>query len=252
MHQQSTELYKVIPSGWSVLPAIDGLRLVAPNSNYASDLLRGAKRSLKQAADRMGIDLWICSQDQATPIKRIRASRRSQESYQDDELRKPFMSDRVADLLGADYVRLHEFLMAARQEGKIVIITSNVTRDADNNPISTENPAAGRDICHHTNDLLLPSRAYWSAHQFTGYNYRLSWRRDRNDYEHLNPEYHHLKELLARDGQAPGYEYKLFRPDGALCSYKTDYYLCRDYCGDEVRIGVSSPNDWQLLEPAEI
>jgi hypothetical protein len=154
------------------------------------------------------------------------------------------------DLLGADYIRIHEFLIEQRQSGNIVIITSNITRDASGNPISTPNPEAGRDICHHTSDLLLPSRAHWSARQFTGYNYRLSWRASFNDYETLNPQYDRLKEILARDGHAPNYEYTLYRPDGALCSYSTSYFLCRDYCGDEVRIGVSRPQDWQLLEPA--
>jgi len=156
-----------------------------------------------------------------------------------------------SNLLGADYIRIHEFLLEQKQNGNIVIITSNVTRDANDEPISTENPQAGRDICHHTSDLLLPSRAHWSARQFSGYNYRLSWRRDRHDYSRLNPEYIQLKEILARDGYAPDYEYTLYRPDGAWCRYSTTYFLCRDYLGDEVRIGVSRPQDWQLIEPAE-
>jgi hypothetical protein len=159
------------------------------------------------------------------------------------------VSDNQMNLLGADYIRIHEFLIEQRQSGNIVIVTSNITRDEYGNPISTTNPQAGRDICHHTNDLLLPSRAYWSPQQFTGYNYRLSWRSDRDDYERLNPQYDRLKEILIRDGYASNYEYTLYRPDGAKCSYSTAYFLCRDYLGDEVRIGVSRPQDWQLLEP---
>lgn len=143
-----------------------------------------------------------------------------------------------ASLVGADYMKILEFLMQARQEGMIVAIVSNTT-----------------DICYHTNDLLKPSRAHWSAAQFTGYNYLKSWRADRDgaiaspDFR-VNPQYSRLKELLARDGVAPNYSYELFRPDDAKCSYSTSYYLCRDYCGDEVRIGVSRPQDWTLLEPA--
>jgi len=163
---------------------------------------------------------------------------------------KSMVNNPQIDLLGADYIRIHEFLIEQKQSGHIVVVTSNITRDESGNPISTPNPRAGRDICHHTSDLLLPSRAYWSAKQFSGYNYRLSWRAGRDDYDNLNPQYEQLKETLARDGYAPNYEYTLYRPDGALCSYSTTYFLCRDYLGDEVRVGVSKPNDWQLLEAA--
>lgn len=142
------------------------------------------------------------------------------------------------ELLGADYMRILEFLMEQRQEGNIVIITSNTS-----------------NVCYHTNDLLLPSRANWTASQFTGYNYLRSWRATREDDpanpQRLNPQFDTLRDILASDGYAPGYEYTLYRPDDALCSYATDYYLCRDYCGDEVRIGVSRPADWRLLEAAE-
>ena len=151
--------------------------------------------------------------------------------------RLPQMRDRELNLLGADYLKILEFLMEQRQEGKIVIITSNTT-----------------NICYHTSDLLKPSRAHWSAAKFTGYNYLRSWRADRaedpNNPRRLNPQFDLLREVLSRDGYAPGYEYTLYRPDDALCSYQTDYYLCRDYCGDEVRIGVSRVEDWRLLEPA--
>jgi hypothetical protein len=156
-----------------------------------------------------------------------------------EEERLPKMSDRELNLLGADYLKILEFLMEQRQEGKIVIITSNTT-----------------NICYHTSDLLKPSRAHWDAARFTGYNYLRSWRASRDEDpvnpRRLNPQFDRLREILARDGSAPGYEYTLYRPDDALCSYQTDYYLCRDYCGDEVRIGVSRIEDWRLLEPASV
>lgn len=151
------------------------------------------------------------------------------------------------NLLGADYVRIHEFLIEQRLAGNIVVITSNITRDAQGRRIETENPEAGRDICHHTNDLLLPSRACWDSKDWTGYNYRLSWRRDYNDFTRLNPEYLQLKELLARDKKIQNFEYTLYRPDSSKCRYSTSYYLCENYRGDEVRIGVSNPQDWQII-----
>lgn len=160
------------------------------------------------------------------------------------------LSEVARNLVGASYLKILEFLQEQRKNGNIVIITSNITRDDRGNIISTNNPAAGRDLCHHTSDLLRPSRAFWSASQFSGYNYRLSWRQGFDDYDNLNPQYHHLKQILERDGTAPNYEYTLYRPDGALCSYSTSYFLCDDYCGDSVRIGVSRPQDWQLIQAA--
>jgi hypothetical protein len=151
------------------------------------------------------------------------------------------------NLLGADYVRIHEFLIEQRLAGNIVVVTSNITRDAQGRRTQTENPEAGRDICHHTNDLLLPSRACWDSKDWTGYNYRLSWRRDYDDFTRLNPEYLQLKELLARDGQVENFEYTLYRPDSCKCRYSTSYYLCRNYLGDEVRIGISRPEDWAII-----
>lgn len=143
------------------------------------------------------------------------------------------MNDQQLDLLGADYRRILELLMQMNDEGKIVIITSNVT-----------------NICLHTSSLLKPSRAVWSPNQFTGYNYLKSWRLTRDDESQINPQFDRLQSLLQRDGQVSNYEYTLFRPDGALCSYSTDYYLCNNYNGDQVRIGISKPEDWALLEPA--
>lgn len=147
------------------------------------------------------------------------------------------MNDQQLSLVGADYRRILEFLLQKKDEGRIVIITSNTT-----------------NICLHTNDLLLPARGVLSAAQFTGYNYLRSWRADRsedpNNPQRLNPQFDQLRDLLARDGHVPGFRYTLYRPDEALCEYSTDYYLCRDYCGDEVRIGVSRTEDWRLLQTA--
>jgi len=131
-------------------------------------------------------------------------------------------------LLGADYARIHEFLLEQHLEGNIVIITSNTT-----------------NLCYHTNDLLKPERGVFKSHQWTGYNYLNSWRETLEQLERL-------RSLLATDGLVQGYEYQLYRPDNAFCTYSTDYYLCRDYLGDEVRIGVSRPNDWSILREPQV
>ncbi len=130
-------------------------------------------------------------------------------------------------LFGADYIRVHEFLLEQRHNGNIVIITSNTT-----------------NICYHTNDLLLPERGILYGSAWVGYNYLHSWRDSME-------QYNRLRSLLQRDKFVPHYEYELRRPDDALCSYGTNYYLCQNYLGDEVRIGVSRPQDWRIVAEPE-
>lgn len=152
----------------------------------------------------------------------------------DDEpvIKPPFPEHLNQNLFGADYVALWEFCLEQYKDGNIVIITDNQS-----------------NICLHTNDRLKPERAYWSAKDFDGYDYLKSWRRDRNRTaaDGINPQYFDLKRLLERDHYVPDYEYELFRPDDALVSYSTSYYLCQNYQGREVRIGVSKPEMYQVL-----
>ena len=230
-----------------------------PDRAAANDLIEAEFNSLAKIAYTGGFEFTQVRHPKARYPVKIYAHQYKEEEFslatmasteQDQKDQKKVRQQ--LDLVGADYLRILEFLTEQRHEGNIVIITSNVTRDDRGQLISTDNPAAGRDICYHTNDLLLPTRAHWTANQFTGYNYRLSWRRDWEDYDRLNPEYDRLKEALERDGVAPNFEYTLFRPDGALCRYSTSYFRCQDYCGDEVRIGVSRPQDWEMLTPAPV
>ena len=133
----------------------------------------------------------------------------------------------------AEYLRIHEFLIEKKQEGLIVILTSQID-----------------DKCIHTNDNLLPSRAFWQPHQFDGYNYRLSWSLDKTG--EPSDEYFRLRNLLDSDGFVKDYDYKLIRPDGALCRYQTDFYHVDNYCGQPIRIGISKPEAWEMLRAAPV
>lgn len=96
---------------------------------------------------------------------------------------------------------------------------------------------------------LKPERAFFTPAQFHNYDYIRSWDIDRIGQP--STEYYRLRELLDRDGLVSGYQYKLIRPDGALYSYSTDYYLVNDgWAGEPVRIGISRQEDWRLLQPA--
>ncbi|MGB3207439.1 MAG: hypothetical protein WBB28_20835 [Crinalium sp.] len=134
------------------------------------------------------------------------------------------------NLYEANYLQVMAFMMAMRSSGKIVVITSQLT-----------------NICLHTNDLLLPSRGIWKPCQWAGYNYLLSWDIDRNGKP--SEEYYKMRSLLERDRRIADYVYKLRRVDGSLCEYSTSYFDIADYCGEPVRIGVSDPIDWRVLEP---
>src|SRR6476646_7657200 len=193
----------VNPWNLEVGPMANTIRLVAPDRQEAMDLIKGARNYFKQSAERLQCELMIVCTGSDRPLLRIKAQ--SQKPSEGEELK---MSDRQSTLLGADYMRILEFLMQQRQEGNIVIITSNTT-----------------NICLHTNDLLTPARAHWTAAQFTGYNYLRSWRASREEFDRLNPEFEQLQTLLDRDGHVKGYNYSLYRPDDAKCSYSTDYYL---------------------------
>jgi len=237
--------------GWGLTPVFEKGLLIAdvPSLKEAAQVADCFTDFLAASARRLGVKKAVIRYPGLPPGKYAFSIPARMAMIEESQEIEPMVNDNQRSLLGADYIRIHEFLIEQKRSGNIVIITSNLTRDAEGKLISTPNPQAGRDICHHTSDLLLPSRAYWSAQQFSGYNYRLSWRADRHDYDRLNPQYDRLKETLARDGYIANYEYTLYRPDGALCRYSTTYFLCRDYLGDEVRIGVSRPQDWQLLEP---
>jgi hypothetical protein len=223
-------------------PHPGALRIYAPDRGIA-DALKALYGQLALEAKRLGRAcaeiLWPgCDRPYQIPVA-MATSMAVPEDPQDSPASSPEVlvrppSPESFGLLGADYCEIHEFLVDQRRQGNIVIITSNTT-----------------GICYHTNDLLKPSRGVLKPHEWTGYNYLRSWRASLADWDHLNPELPRLQELLARDGMVPGYEYTLFRPDDALCSYSTSYFLCRDYMGDEVRVGVSRPQDWAMLTPGE-
>jgi hypothetical protein len=98
--------------------------------------------------------------------------------------------------------------------------------------------------CKHSN--VTKERGIRPAPEWTGYDYRQSWRIDG---ENLSEEYFKLVNRLYDNEQLTGFEYKLIRPDdGALVSYATDFFYLPDWYGEPVRVGLSNPNDYQVLE----
>jgi len=112
-------------------------------------------------------------------------------------------------------------------EGKIVTIVSMVN-----------------DRCKHSN--VPPKRGLRQAPDWTGYDYRQSWKLDGIN---LSEEYRQLIRLLYDEGEIPNYEYNLVRPDdGAILRYSTSYTFVRDFYGEPVRFGISNPEAFSLVE----
>lgn len=129
----------------------------------------------------------------------------------------------------SDYQRLMEWMLEKRSEGKSVCVTSQID-----------------DKCLFQNDKLTVSRAVITPAEFIGQNYRWYWRDSMDDYQSLR---NYLDSLTGERDYLAGFEYRLRRPDGALCSYATDYYRAT-FLNVPVRIGVSNPEDWSIIEAA--
>ena len=114
----------------------------------------------------------------------------------------------------------------AASEGQCITITSNITNK-----------------CKHSN--VAPERGKRLAPDWTGYDYLQSWKLDG---ENPSDEYFGLINRLFDGEQIVGYEYDLIRPDdGAIVRYLTDYWRM-DFFGEDVRIGVSRPEDFTVIE----
>lgn len=119
-----------------------------------------------------------------------------------------------------------EPLLQADAEGKTITIVSMLN-----------------DLCKHSN--VPPKRGLRLAPNWTGYDYRQSWKLDGKN---LSTEYRKLIESLYDDRIVPNYEYDLIRPDdGARLRYQTSYTLV-DFFGEPVRVGISDPEAYTLVE----
>lgn len=112
-------------------------------------------------------------------------------------------------------------------EGKLLTIVSMVT-----------------NRCKHSN--VPPERGIRPAPEWTGYDYLQSWKLDKKK---PSDEYFDLINRLYDNEQVTGFEYTLRRPDdGALVSYATDFFYLPDWYGEPVRVGLSNPKDYRVLE----
>jgi len=144
---------------------------------------------------------------------------------------KELMSNtQIERLLGADFLRVHEFMEEKRSEGLIVTVTDMMTNH-----------------CLHVNDLQAPDRGGgWRGRDWIGLNFLTLWR---DSFVPGNVNYfEQLVTKIQQDRFIPGFEYNLRSPSGDLRRYVSDYYYAENYLDTAVRICVSQTENWETLE----
>lgn len=71
--QALVELHLIVPAHWLVVPAVGAVHLIAPKHREVLDVWMGGRKSLQDAADRLGYDLHLCVDRKV--VKRIKATR---------------------------------------------------------------------------------------------------------------------------------------------------------------------------------
>jgi hypothetical protein len=135
--------------------------------------------------------------------------------------------ERVA---GADFLALHEQMKEWRSEGLIVTLTDMMTNH-----------------CLHVNDLQASDRGGgWKGRDWVGLNFLTLWR------DSFTPgQFNYFEQLVStvqRDKHIPQFEYNLRAPNGDLRKYVSDYYFVQAYLDTPVRICVSRPGNWEVIQ----
>ena len=122
-----------------------------------------------------------------------------------------------------------QFIEEQRANGKLVIVSSQIT----NRIIDTSVIPAERGI------FSLPS-------QWHGFNNLELWRESMHHFQQL-------QNALNTDGYIPDFEFELLRVDGSKIRTGKDYYLARNYFGNDiepVRISVGEFANYEVIRPA--
>jgi hypothetical protein len=228
-----TELHELLPLGWQVYPGVGSLKLIAPCFDDALDLAEGAKLCLQETANRLGIDLCICSTDRATPIRRIKASHNEQEDPQ--EL-PPTLSSYAPSSIASDasYETVLDFVKGKKAQGLIVTIT-----------------AMGTDKCLLVNDLQALDRGgNWTAQDWIGIDFKTLWRDSFQIGQHNY--YGELVQRVEAERQLAEFLYRIRRPSGALAEYSSNYFYIENFLQRPARIAVSRPGDWRIVEDGHL
>jgi hypothetical protein len=133
-------------------------------------------------------------------------------------------------LRDANYLKIEEFIGEMRQRGYIVTITDMVS-----------------NRCLKVNDLQVQDRGGgWTGANWAGLNFLNLWK---DSFLAGNHNYFgELIELVGSEWFIPNFEYLLRAPNGDLRRYWSFYFYALDYLGTPVRICVSVPGNWDVVE----
>jgi hypothetical protein len=138
----------------------------------------------------------------------------------------------IERIAGAGFLAIHEQMKQWRSEGLIVTVTDMMTNH-----------------CLHVNDLQAPDRGGgWKGKDWIGLNFLTLW------HDSFAPgQFNYFEQLVTtvqQDKHIPQFEYNLRTPNGDLRRYISDYYFVESYLDTPVRLCVSKPANWVLIQAA--
>lgn len=231
------QLHEYLPKGWRVRPNQQGLTLVSPDSESAIDFAEGAKAHLSQTAANINGMLEISWEGCQQPLTILAKTTAAVATANNPAHQSGFTSklssyapSKISTNASADEIA--DFIKGKKGEGLIVTITSMVS-----------------DKCLSVNDLQVFDRGGgWTGDDWIGLDFKKLWR----DSFHIGKTnyYGQLIQKIDQDQAIPNFYYHIRRPSGALAEYSSSYHLVESFLGVPVRIAVSVPGDWQIIESA--
>lgn len=222
---------------WEPKVTPSGLAFIAPlniDKRQAINTYRLTETWLNETAAKWG-EVALIYRGSTQGLRKFAASNSvSSESENTDKDKTKLSSYNPSNISSsADYETVLDFVKGKKSEGLIVTIT-----------------AMNSDKCLMVNDLQALDRGgRWTAQDWIGIDFKTLWR----DSFHVGKTnyYGQLIATLERDKNIPNFYYQIRRPSGALAEYSSSYHLIDNFLGGAVRIAVSVPGDWKILEGEE-
>lgn len=209
----------------------DGVWLKVCDWDAADTLLRSHFNFLSRMAGEMGKKETRIYYDSSKKPLRIRASQEKKKGERQVSIENMTNAE-IEQIAGASFLAIHEKMKEWRSEGLIVTVTDMMTNH-----------------CLHVNDLQAPDRGGgWKGRDWIGLNFLTLWRDS-----FMSGKFNYFEQLITtvqKDLHIPQFEYNLRAPSGDLRRYVSDYYFVESYLDTPVRICVSKPQNWEVVEAA--
>lgn len=225
------ELNQYLPDGWGVMPSSNSIQLIAPDQTEARSFHEGMKGYLVESARDIGKTIQLVWSGCSNPIEiNYSQSEESDRVIESSSQISSWGSETIRP--SAEYEAVLDFVKGQKLDGNIVTITSMVD-----------------DKCLMVNDLQALDRGGgWTAQNWIGIDFKKLWidsfTLGRHNY------YGELRDRIVADQRLREFEYEIRRPSGALARYSSNYHYIENFLGGAVRIAVSRPGDWSIVEAA--